>query len=369
MNDKTSDLNKSFKELVEDLKIKYEFTNLGMGQLKTPLTIDFYDSWLTQKFHGSMSYLKNHYEIKKQPKLIQNELKSVISISQLYFPTKYPAHNTSPARVALYAHNYDYHFWLKEKLLGLIADLKLLYPSEVFLPYVDSGPILERDFAYQNGLGWFGKNTCLISREHGSLFFLAEILTSLDFSQTESHNFASSNISVDHCGTCTKCIEICPTQALIAPKTLNATRCISYLTIESKEVPPIDLRSQIGDWFFGCDLCQTICPWNQKIWRKSPVENPKNTSTELNLLLSSDEHTKLIEYFRFLLTSSNKKIIHFHRGTALHRAGAKGLKRNALIVAGNRVLTELTPEISALTSDLFLGELSQWALKQIQNNA
>ncbi len=329
-----------------------------IGPIKKPLSIEFYEKWLASNYHGEMSYLQTHLEFKKNPLLLDAKLKSVISIGQAYYPTVKKTEVKIPARVALYAHNEDYHHWLKQKLMTVIELLQNDFPYEVFLPFVDSGPILERDMAYQNGLGWFGKNTCLIHPEHGSLFFIAEILTTIE---VDSEAFEPLP---DFCGTCQKCIDICPTGALIAPKTLKADLCISYLTIEAKKPPPVELRKKMGDWFFGCDLCQTVCPWNEKVFRKKQLSKNPELSTAPILDLAPESRTELVAYFQFLLTASHKKIQKFHLGSALSRAGAKGLKRNALIVIANTQLTELKPEVSRLKTTE-LQELAEWALQEL----
>jgi epoxyqueuosine reductase len=322
------------------------------------LTIDFYEKWLASNRQGSMAYLKDHLGFKKDPKNLNPSLRSVITVAQSYYPAISIPPASVPARAALYAQNNDYHFWLKEKLKDIIFQLQQSFPESLFLPYVDSGPILERDTAYQNGLGWFGKNTCIIHPEHGSLFFLAEIFTDLECENTLQP-------LPDFCGKCQKCIEICPTNAIEEPRLLSAEKCISYLTIESKDVPPEPLRKKIGDWFFGCDLCQTVCPWNQKIFRKKNILINHSTSTSLHLELNSEERQELVKYFKFLLTESNKKIQKFHFGSPLLRAGARGLKRNALIVIANKKLFELKNEVQNL-KDLPLKELSDWTLQQLE---
>lgn len=355
-------LNQSLSEYLNSIKSVHNFNHIEIGPLSSPLTIEFYEKWIANNFYGEMTYLKNHLELKKNPHLIDSQLKSVISISQNYFPAVEKSPTQPPARVALYAHNVDYHHWLKNKLLNLISDLKAIYPNEIFLPFVDSGPILERGIAYQNGLGWFGKNTCIINPEHGSLFFIAEILTSI----APQVSTETLEPLPDFCGKCQKCIEICPTQALTSPRLLEAEKCISYLTIESKKTPPLELRSKIGDWFFGCDLCQTVCPWNQKVFRKKPDVNTRDISTEKILELDTLQKDELINYFRFLLTASHKQIQKKHHGSPLLRAGAKGLKRNALIVIANRKLTDLRSEVQQLTNP-DLHELAQWTLEQLNS--
>lgn len=329
-----------------------------MDSLKSPFSIDFYEKWLVDGRHGSMEYLKTHLPFKKNPALLLPEIQSVISVSQNYFPAVQPDQASAPARVALYAQNQDYHIWLKEKLKSLIAELTSLYPDQIFVPYVDSGPVLERDLAYQNGLGWFGKNTCLIHPVHGSLFFVAEILTSLKLP------LQSLEPLPDFCGTCTRCMDICPTGALLEPRLMKADLCISYLTIESRTAPAVDLRKKIGDWFFGCDLCQTVCPWNQKIFRQKEIIN-EDVSTSLLLPLESSNKSELLTYFEFLLTASHKQIQKRHFGSPLSRAGAKGLKRNAMIVIANQHLTELKAYVEKTELPEEFEELRSWTLAQL----
>lgn len=364
MTDFSNSHNSTIQTDLDRLCTDLQLSQLKIGPLKAPLTIEFYQNWLSLNYHGEMAYLQNHLEFKKDPTQLNPQIKSVISIAQSYFPAVKPYTNKPPARVALYAHNEDYHHWLKAKLNDVIDHLKFKFPNEIFLPYVDSGPVLERDLAYQNGLGWFGKNTCLIHPQHGSLFFVAEILTSLTDSQMLS---AELEPLPDFCGKCRKCIDICPTKALIAPKTLKADLCISYLTIESKTVPAPELRPLMGDWFFGCDLCQTTCPWNEKVFRTKGLTEQPETATTLKLDLTTEKRAELTQYFRFLLTASHKKIGRHHIGTPLSRAGAKGLKRNALIVIANQNLTELTDEVS-LHLENELGELARWTLQQLRTN-
>ena len=359
MTDFNNGLNHSLKNKLSLLKAGQTLNQVEIGPIKKPLSIEFYEKWLASNYHGEMSYLQTHLAFKKNPLLLDAKLKSVISVAQAYYPTVKKTEVKIPARVALYAHNEDYHHWLKQKLMTVIEQLQNDFPGEVFLPFVDSGPILERDMAYQNGLGWFGKNTCLIHPEHGSLFFIAEILTTIE---TEGLNAVEP--IPDFCGTCRKCIEVCPTEALIAPRTLKADQCISYLTIEAKKSPPVELRKKMGDWFFGCDLCQTVCPWNEKVFRKKQLSNKPELSTAPILDLAPESRNELIAYFQFLLTASHKKIQKFHLGAPLSRAGAKGLKRNALIVIANTQLTELKTEVSLLKTTE-LQELAEWTLQAL----
>ncbi|AGH95293.1 tRNA epoxyqueuosine(34) reductase QueG [Pseudobdellovibrio exovorus] len=368
MTDFQDSLNDSLSSRLKSAALSLGFSQAAISPLKSPLSIAFYEKWLSQGHHADMAYLQNHLPFKQDPTLLGKELKSVISVTHSYYPAVQPSPLTVPARTALYSQNEDYHFWVKEKLQKLSSELSQLYPDSVFLPYVDSGPILERDLAYQNGLGWFGKNTCLIHPQHGSLFFIAEILTTLAIKNESLDGSPAEGSPIeplpDFCGKCQKCLDICPTGALSSPRVLEADKCISYLTIESKSVPALELRNKIGDWFFGCDLCQTTCPWNQKVFRKSNIDHGNRTSTDLHSNLTAERRTELIEYFQFLLQASHKQIQKHHYGSPLLRAGAKGLKRNALIVIANQQLHELTEVVKALQTPELV-ELKEWTLEQL----
>lgn len=322
--------------------------------LTRPLSLEVYRSWLEQQMHGEMHYLEQHLEKKADLQQILPQAHSVISIRQPYYPfpeewKTYPFNNT---RVALYARGQDYHHWFKQKLACATAALQEIYPQQQFIAATDSAPILERDFAYQSQLGWIGKNSCLIHPDKGSLFFLGEIITSLKF-----QTVASSPIH-DHCGKCRKCIDACPTSAIHEDRTLNAKKCISYWTIESKSIAPKELRTQMQDWLFGCDICQTVCPWNDKVFSKQL--RPQTLSEDQ---LSSRED--LIKDLKWILTASNKQLQKITMGSALSRAGGFGLKRNALIVIANRQLHELRPEVAELKTYTRLAELAEWTLSQL----
>lgn len=345
------------KAHLEIIKKQQSFDLISATPLNKPMTIQFYKNWIANNQHGDMNYLEAHIPFKEDPTKIHESLRSAITIAFQYFPVTKPFAQYVPARAALYSQNEDYHFWLKEKLNLSIDYLKTQYPNEYFTPYVDSGPVLERDLAYRAGLGWFGKNTCIIHSQKGSLFFLAEILTSLEVTE-------EIPVHEDLCKNCTKCIDICPTGALSDDKKLNANKCISYLTIESKTVAPKDLRTQIGDWFFGCDLCQTVCPWNQKHLNILPVDDFKK-SNELLPILSKEKTQELEDFFRTILESSNKKIQKIFWGTPLLRSGGFGLKRNAMVVIANRQMKKLKPEVSKYLKDPKLSELAEWTLDQL----
>ncbi len=343
---------------LDQLKTEFHFDQVDISELRTPLTIEFYEKWLAQNQHGTMTYLETHLPTKRDPRRLNQELKSAIVFAQNYLNPPAEFLQPVPARTALYSQTLDYHFWLKNKLSSVITELEKIFPNETFLPFVDSGPIMERDLAYQSNLGWFGKNSCLIHPKHGSLFFIAEILCSI--------KVADSNFEPlpDFCGTCTRCIDICPTNAIKDDRSLKADACISYLTIESKIIPPLELRKPIGDWFFGCDLCQTVCPWNQKPIKYAARE-PSVTSTALKLNISTEQRSDTIAFFKEIFELSGKKIQKKFFGSPLSRAGAFGLKRNAMIVVANQNLVELRAHVEQLTNDEKLGELAKWTLQQL----
>lgn len=349
-----SDLEKTLDTQTKELG----FSGWGISSLKEPLTISKYKEWLDKNYHAEMKYLETHLPIKADPRGHFQFMQTALVFSFPYFPViEEGGHQASPAdaetslpsaltsksnspfplkhlRVASYAQKTDYHFWIKEKLQTMIQSLQKLHPEHTFMAAVDSSPILERDLAARAGLGWFGKNTCLIHPKKGSLFFICEILTSLKIEPVTA-------AVPDFCGNCTKCIDICPTKALEEPRVLNANKCISYWTIESRSTPPVELRSQIGDWFFGCDLCQTVCPWNEKVFK-----GQLNTSQMLEY--PEEQTNALIEELRLILTLSGKKLSKLFALTPLDRAGSFGLRRNALIVIGNRKLYQLKAEVTAL---------------------
>lgn len=331
------------------------FSHFGVSALERPLSMSFYYDWLAEGLHGDMKYLAEHAATKEHPQSKWPRAQSALVFAIPYFPHPAPGETPLPvsaARISLYAQGMDYHFWFKEKMTRLCEALRTIFPTEEFLAFTDSSPILERDLARRAGLGWVGKNTCLIHPKKGSLFFLGEIYTSLKL-KTEMEPLP------DFCGKCQKCIDICPTGALTEPRKMDARRCISYLTIESREVPEESLRPQIGDWFFGCDLCQTVCPWNEKIFKGQ-------LTTEKLLSLTEDKEENLEKDLGYILRTSGKQLGRDFLGTPLARAGSFGLKRNALIVIANRKIKSLQDEVRNLQTHPKLGELATWTLKQLK---
>ena len=213
------------------------------------------ENWLSADAHGEMSYMENHFDLRTDPTKLVPGAKSVISLAYNYFTDK-KQHDTASPKISKYAYGRDYHKVVRKKLKELFRFIQVEAGDIGGRVFVDSAPIMERDWARRSGLGWMGKHTLLINKGRGSYFFLAEIILDLilDYDTTVS----------DHCGTCTKCIDACPTDAISEKGyVLDARKCISYLTIELKNEIPDQFRDKMENWMFGCDICQEVCPWNR----------------------------------------------------------------------------------------------------------
>lgn len=350
-----SNASPSAAQVVKTLLEKKGLTEFGFTDLEKPLTLELYREWLKEELHGEMQYLERHLPEKEKPARLLPRARSAIVLAVHYRPV-HPDPQPLPfkqLRIASYAKGGDYHDWFKNYLNEIIKELLEQFPDEVFLAATDSSPVLERDLAYRAGLGWFGKNTCLIDQQKGSFFLIGEILTSLELS-------AIRVLVPDRCGTCTRCIDACPTGAIIAPRKLDAKLCISYLTIESKKIPDPLLANKIGDHFFGCDICQSVCPWNQKALEIHPAE------AQVKRTLNETENEELCADLEYILNTSNKELERAFRYTPLARSRGFGLKRNALFVIGNQKLNSLKSYVEKLLPDPRLGKLAQWTLHQLK---
>ncbi len=317
--------------------------------LLRPLSFDQYQKWLNEEKHGEMDFMEKNSQVREHPAQHFPPMRSMIVFTQSYYPPpEEPDRYFKSLKIAHYARSKDYHIWFREKLNQIIVQLKSRWPDEEFLAFTDAVPLLERDHGAQAGLGWVGKNTCLIHPKRGSLFFIGEILCSFEGNETSApmHDF---------CGSCTACIDVCPTGALDTPRVLDANRCLAYWNIESRSVPPVEIREKMDSWFFGCDLCQTVCPWNVNIFKhlqdfQQTTENSSNTVDDLTHILSS----------------SNKALMRQVKDSPLSRAGGRGLKRNALIVIANMKLSALKPLVEDYLQHPELGELAEWTLNQLK---
>ncbi len=212
------------------------------------------EDWLKNNYHGEMKYMENHFDKRLNPTLLVDGAKSVISLSYNYFP-KEKIERLENFKISKYAYGEDYHEVIKEVLKEMMIELQEEIGEFGFRVFVDSAPVLEKAWARKSGLGWVGKNANLITKKHGSFYFLAEIICDLDL------NYDSP--TTDHCGSCRKCIDACPTQAIVSDKIVDGSKCISYATIELKNEIPDYFEGKMDDWMFGCDVCQDVCPWNR----------------------------------------------------------------------------------------------------------
>ncbi|MEK7355619.1 MAG: tRNA epoxyqueuosine(34) reductase QueG [Bdellovibrionota bacterium] len=342
---------------IERLVRDQGFENFGFAELTTPFSIDLYDRWVDEGLHGEMEYLARHKVDKRAPRAHWARARSAIVVTQDYVPHPAPIEGwplKNGARVAAYARGRDYHRFLHNKLRALCTILSAEFPGEEFVSFADAGPVLERDLAARAGLGWVGKNTCLIDRKRGSLFFLGEIYTSIELPIAR---LSSEDLEKDFCGTCTKCLDACPTGAIVAPRKLDARRCISYLTIETRDPAPVELRTKMGDWLFGCDICQTVCPWNVK------AKGPETIAS----LEPSPSRADLVHDLKFILESPNRHLERVFAATPLARVNGLGLKKNALVVIANRKVHELKSEVERFDEHPRLGDLAKWALASLNS--
>jgi epoxyqueuosine reductase len=321
------------------------FDLVGIAPAVSPGGFSALTEWLAQGYAGEMQYLPNREAAYEHPRHVLEGVKSLIVLGTNYNTQSPPDIHPGEARVSRYAWgSADYHEPLRERLKQLGDFLHELKPGCRTRGVVDTAPLLERDFARLAGLGWFGKNTMLINKRAGSWLFLSALLTDLELAYDEPHETA-------HCGTCTRCLDACPTEAFPAPYILDARRCISYLTIELREPIPMDLREGMGEWLFGCDICQDVCPWNGKAPKtKEPAFQPQPDLAPADALeiLQLDEDA-------FQERFGN---------TPLARPKRAGLLRNAAIVVGNTKPEGAVPILIRLLDDVepLIRGAAAWAL-------
>jgi epoxyqueuosine reductase len=211
------------------------------------------EKWLNNQMHGQMAYMENHFDKRLDPTLLVDGAKSVISLLLNYYPSEFQ--NPESYKISKYAYGTDYHFVIKEKLKELLHTIQTKIGEVHGRAFVDSAPVMDKAWAAKSGLGWLGKNSNLLTQKAGSFYFIAELIVDLEL--------AYDTPTTDHCGTCTACLDSCPTQAIVAPYVVDGSKCISYFTIELKENIPVEMKGRFDDWMFGCDVCQDVCPWNR----------------------------------------------------------------------------------------------------------
>jgi epoxyqueuosine reductase len=272
---------------------------------------DYLKSWLTSGFHGCMSYMENHADKRVDPTRLVSGAKSVISVLINYFPSDHQQDPEAPV-ISKYAYGEDYHRVMRKKMKRLFRFIDESVAPVTGRYFVDSAPVLEKAWAARSGLGWIGKNTCLISNKLGSFVFIGELVVNIPLHYDEP--------VPGNCGTCTRCIDACPTGALVAPYRLDARRCISYLTIENKGDIGPEFRDKMENRVFGCDVCQDVCPWN----RKAATHNVKefNPIPRLMAMTRNDWHLVDEQQYEELFVRS-----------AVKRTGLGGLKRNLSIIS------------------------------------
>ena len=324
------------------------FDLVGITRAGPADSVDHFERWLAAGRAGTMGYLSKKAELRRDSRLPVEGVVSAIVVGMDY------GGRTPSGPVARYARGDDYHEIMWAKLNALQAWIGEQVGREVRgRGFVDTGPILERDLARRAGLGWFGKNTNLINPQSGSFFFIGALLVDLELE-------ADTPFEADHCGTCTRCLEACPTGAFVAPRELDATRCVSYLTIELRDAIPLELRAGVGANLYGCDICQDVCPWNIRF--ASELKEPGFAPRDV---IGSRDARSLA---RELIAMKDDPYRVAFKGSAMKRAKLSGLRRNAAVVLGNIGEAEDTDvlESASRDDDPMLAEHAAWALTRIR---
>ena len=301
-----------YKQLIKSKAAELGFFHCGFSKA------DFLEEeaprlelWLKRNFQGKMSYMENHFDKRLDPRLLVEGSNTVISLLLNYSPTETQKDADTP-KISKYAYGEDYHFVIKDKLKELIRFLQDEIGEVNGRAFVDSAPVMDKVWAKKSGLGWIGKNTNLIHPKEGSFFFIAELITDL--------KIEPDGPIKDYCGTCTRCIDACPTEAIVKPYVVDGSKCISYLTIELKdEIIPKGFAGKMDNWMFGCDVCQDVCPWNR--FAKATTEERFQPALSLLDLTKSDWENLEEETFQKLFKNS-----------AVKRTKFSGLKRNILFL-------------------------------------
>lgn len=269
------------------------------------------EAWLRQGMQGQMHYMSNHFDKRLDPTKLVEGARSVVTLLYNYYPEQ-DLSQSKHYKIAKYAYGHDYHFVIKDKLNTLLQQLQEEIGEIQGRVFVDSAPVMERAWAQRSGVGWIGKNSLLLTKQRGSFFFLAELIIDLEL--------APDGPVKDYCGTCTRCLDACPTDAIVAPYVVDGSKCIAYYTIELKEEIPQEVQGKFENWIFGCDICQDVCPWNRHA--RPHQELAFSPSTELKSMERRDWEELTEEVFRKVFKKS-----------AVKRAKFKGLQRNIRFVS------------------------------------
>lgn len=360
---------KSVAALIKAEAAGLGFDLAGVAPAVTPPGFPSFLDWLDRGYAGEMHYLPQRREAYSSPQSVMDGVRSIVMLAISYHQSAERTCWTAPSdklpvmgRVASYAEgNSDYHDVIRDKLNRLALTVEKIRPGCRTRGIVDTAPLLERDFARLAGLGWFGKNTMLLNRRLGSWFFLAALLVDVELDYDTPH-------VASHCGTCTRCLDACPTDAFVGPYVLDANRCISYLTIEHRGAVPAELREGMGDWLFGCDVCQDVCPWN----RKAAVSEASVFGARSRDESGSDSENVGLQLDPLELLSLDEAGFRARfRKTPLWRPKRVGLLRNACLVLGNRGDSRAVPRLVGALQDEepVIRGAAAWALGKIRTSS
>jgi epoxyqueuosine reductase len=298
----------TYNKLIKDEAIKLGFLFCGISKAEfLEQEAPRLEAWLNKNMHGEMQYMENHFDKRLDPRLLVDGAKSVISMGLNYYTDDKQADPSAP-KISKYAYGQDYHTVIKDKLKQLLSTINEKIGEVGGRAFVDSAPVLDKAWAKKAGLGWIGKNSNLINQKTGSFFFLAELIVDIELEY-------DIEPTTDHCGTCTRCIDACPTDAIVGPYVVDGSRCISYLTIELKNELPQEFKGKMDNWMFGCDICQDVCPWNKfSVIHSEPAFTPHPELLGLN---QTDLKEITADVFQKVFKNS-----------AVKRTKFDGLKRN-----------------------------------------
>ncbi|WP_372366659.1 tRNA epoxyqueuosine(34) reductase QueG [Candidatus Uabimicrobium sp. HlEnr_7] len=311
-------MEKHYSKKIKEKALELGFCHVGIAKA------DFLEKeqqllkkWLKNGFHGKMQYMENHFEKRVDPRELVPGAKSIVSVAMNYYTKEQHSADKAQGKISRYAWGDDYHDVMKERLKEFLAFICTLNEDISGRVFVDSAPIMDKVWAVRSGIGWLGKHNTVISRDHGSWMFLGEVVVNCELDYDEPIG--------DHCGTCTRCIDACPTDAIVDPYIIDANKCIAYLTIELKpqfDIPK-DLASKMDNWIFGCDICQDVCPWNNKFSQETEEERFMPRPHNINPNLEE------------LSTITQEEFSKNHRKSPIKRTKRAGLLRNIDAVTGN----------------------------------
>lgn len=283
-------------QLIKDKAIELGFTSCGISKAEfLEEEAPRLEQWLNQGKHGTMRWMENHFDKRLDPTKLVPGAKSVVSFTLNYFPAE--EQNPSAPKISKYAYGEDYHFVIKDKLKSLMQFIQENIGEVDGRAFVDSAPVLDRAWAAKSGLGWIGKHSLLLTKKEGSFFFIGELILDLELEP--------DGPTTDHCGSCTACLDACPTDAIVQPYVVDSNKCISYLTIELRDAIPTEFKEQMDDWAFGCDICQDVCPWNRF---SKPTSEPRFSPKRELMEMDRAEWMEITEeVFRHLFKNSAVK--------------------------------------------------------------